>query len=136
MLEKTKSFLLGISALILVGFALLRLISANDWTEVLFGFFIIVWLGTYGIYEIFQTAIRSSSFYRNHEKLLIKYQELINSMFLLSVIIILLIVLGANNSPSAFFNYLKYFLIILFLIGGGLIGFNAFRKYTEKAKGL
>lgn len=71
-----------------------------------------------------------------HIELLIKYQELINSIFLLAAIIILLIVLGANNSPSAFLNYLKYILIIFFLIGGGLIGINAFRNFKEKAKGL
>lgn len=132
MLEKIKSLLFGISALVLAGWAFFRVLSLTDWTEILFVFFIFFWLACYGIYELFQSAIRSSSFYRNHEKFLAKYQQLVNSIFLLSAIIILLIVLGANNSPLAFFNYLRYFLIILFLIGGGLIVFNAFRTYKAK----
>ena len=132
MLNKIKSFLLGISGLIFAGLIFLRLLTIEEWSFWLLGFFPMILLGGYGLYEIFQRPIQSSLFYVKHQDFLFKNQKLFDYLFLLSGIIVLEILFVFTTFQEEWLNLLKNILVIFFLIGAFLIGFRIFSFLKEK----
>ena len=118
MMHKLKNIVLSLLAFILSGVFVFRLIHAATLPEALFGVYVTLLFGCYGLYGLFENQIKGMALYRKHERWIHQNRIVLDQTFLLINIVLFGILLLSYPQEGKFLSKLATFMSIFFFVGG------------------